>query len=222
MDGPTRARIAAAAERSGTALVLDESLIDLPLHTDTAPEPFAMSAGPDAVTISVGSLSKVHWGGLRVGWLRAPAPLVDELAADRTVADIGSPVIEQLVALTLLEHHDEVAAERRALLRSAYGALTESLATELPGWSYRPPAGGIAAWVDIGAPLSTRLAVAAVDHGVRLTSGPRFGTGGSFERHIRIPFVLPPADLRAAITRLAVVAAGLGPTPRVTDHDAVI
>ena len=39
-------------------------------HRGSAPPPLAALA-PDAPIISVGSLSKVFWGGLRIGWVRA-------------------------------------------------------------------------------------------------------------------------------------------------------
>jgi bifunctional pyridoxal-dependent enzyme with beta-cystathionase and maltose regulon repressor activities len=36
--------------------------------------------------------------------------------------------------------------------------------------------------------------------------GPRFGIDGTLERFLRLPFVLPPATLREAVTRLAQAA----------------
>jgi len=43
----------------------------------------------------------------------------------------------------------------------------------------------------------------APDHGVTIAAGPRFGVGGAFARHIRIPYSLPPDELAEAIRRLA-------------------
>ena len=57
------------------------------------PAPFAAFA-PDAITL--GSASKGFWGGLRLGWIRAPARPVERLHAARLGLDLGSPVLEQL------------------------------------------------------------------------------------------------------------------------------
>ena len=61
--------------------------------------PFAAYA-PD--TISVGSLSKTYWGGLRIGWLRVPEPRVDAFFRARLSLDLGVPLLEQLVATELV------------------------------------------------------------------------------------------------------------------------
>jgi bifunctional pyridoxal-dependent enzyme with beta-cystathionase and maltose regulon repressor activities len=44
--------------------------------------------------------------------------------------------------------------------------------------------------------------------------GPRFGVDGTLERFLRLPFVLPPATLREAVSRLAAAA---GDVPRFAD-----
>ena len=61
----------AAARRAGTTVIVDESFVELDLRRATdAPMPPAMAALDPAV-ISLGSLSKPVWGGIRVGWIRA-------------------------------------------------------------------------------------------------------------------------------------------------------
>ena len=55
---------------------------------------------PDAV--SVGSLSKPFWGGLRIGWIRVPADRMDAFFQARLSLDLGAPLLEQLVATDLL------------------------------------------------------------------------------------------------------------------------
>ena len=67
------------------------------------PRPFAAYA-PD--TITVGSASKAFWGGLRVGWIRAPHARMETLTRARVTLDLGVPVLEQLVLVRLLEDPD--------------------------------------------------------------------------------------------------------------------
>src|SRR5206468_595663 len=69
-------------------------------------------------------------------------------------------------------------------------------------------------------PVATRLAGVAAQHGLAVTPGPAFSVDGTFEQHIRLPYTLPPDDLRDAVARLAALADGLtagstGPEPRV-------
>ena len=80
-----------------------------------AQRPFA-SFAKDAIT--VGSASKSVWGGLRLGWIRAPHSLVDQLVRARVGMDLGAPVLEQLVLIRLVTgEFDAVLAAHRARLR---------------------------------------------------------------------------------------------------------
>src|SRR6266511_3858424 len=80
MPGALRERLVAAAHMSGTDLVIDESFVDLPLDGQPVERPVA-AFDRHARVLSIGSMSKPYWGGLRVGWIRAPAPVVARLAA---------------------------------------------------------------------------------------------------------------------------------------------
>jgi DNA-binding transcriptional MocR family regulator len=112
-------------------------------------------------------------------------------------------VLDQLVAVRLLDRSTEIIATRRHQLRTRRDALMGRLATHLPGWSYRRPEGGVCLWVELEAPVSTALAQAALEHGVRLAPGPSFGMAGTMERYVRLPFTLPEPDLAEAVRRLA-------------------
>ena len=63
------------------------------------PPPFAVGS-PD--TITLGSASKTFWGGLRIGWVRAPQALVPTLVDSRATLDLGAAPLEQLVLAELL------------------------------------------------------------------------------------------------------------------------
>jgi DNA-binding transcriptional MocR family regulator len=57
--------------------------------------------------------------------------------------------------------------------------------------------------------MSTRLAVAAVNHGVQIAPGSRFGVNGGLERWLRLPFAQPPERLVEAVRRLSTAAASV-------------
>jgi DNA-binding transcriptional MocR family regulator len=213
MPAALRERLAAAAHATGTDLVVDESFVDLPLARTPVPPPVAVFDRHSRV-VSIGGMSKPYWGGLRIGWVRAAAPLVQRLAAVRVGVDMASPVLEQLVAVHLLRRSAEIVGLRRAQLTAQRDALVEALRSELPEWRFTVPSGGMSLWVELDGPLSSALARAAEERDVLLAPGPRFGLDGTLERFLRLPFSLPPDDLAGAVRRIAAVRYDLDRTAR--------
>ncbi|MFD9165417.1 PLP-dependent aminotransferase family protein [Streptomyces sp. NPDC059558] len=205
MPPEQRLRLLAATRATGTWLVVDETIADIALDV-TAPAPLASLAprgGADHV-ITIGSLSKTHWGGLRVGWIRATAKMITELTAVRVSADMTGSVLDQLVALPLLDGMDAALPARLAQLRIQRAALVQSLQRHTPEWSWQIPPGGLSLWVDLGEPVSSALAERAVAAGVHIGRGARFGVDpGTFEHRLRIPYTLPADRLDEGIRRLA-------------------
>ncbi|MBO1331649.1 PLP-dependent aminotransferase family protein [Streptomyces sp. VRA16 Mangrove soil] len=216
MPPDDRSRVLRAAHGSGTWLIVDETLAELALDA-AAPVPFAAHGTPEttAEVVTTGSMSKTHWAGLRIGWLRAPARLVTELAAQRVATDMGGSVVDQLLALSLLTRADDLLPAHLDRLRAGRAALADALRVHAPQWSWRTPPGGLSLWVDLGAPVSSALAERALAHGVRIEGGGYFGADpGLFENRLRIPFTLPPDTLTEAVQRLATAQAdALAPAP---------
>ncbi|MFI7597768.1 PLP-dependent aminotransferase family protein [Actinoplanes sp. NPDC049681] len=204
MPAALRERLVATAHATGTELVVDESFVDLPLDGDEMPPPVAVYDRHSRV-VSIGGMSKAYWGGLRIGWVRASAPLVQRLAALRVGVDMASPVLEQLVAVHLLQDAAGIVAARRAQLAFRRNALIEALQEHLPEWRFAVPRGGVTLWAELDGPISSALSRAAEDVGVRLAPGPRFGLDGTLERFVRLPFTLAADDLTEAIRRIASV-----------------
>ncbi|MGW3888536.1 MocR-like transcription factor YczR [Micromonospora chokoriensis] len=204
MPAALRERVVAAAHAVGTDLVVDESFVDLPLDGTELPPPVAVYDRHSRV-ISIGGMSKPYWGGLRIGWVRAAAPQVQRLAAVRVGVDMASPVLDQLVAVHLLAHADAIVTDRRVTLAAQRDALLDALAQRLPDWRVTVPRGGVTLWAELDGPVSSALARAAEEVGVRLAPGPRFGLDGTLERFLRLPFTLPAADLVEAVGRIAAV-----------------
>ncbi|MET7750013.1 PLP-dependent aminotransferase family protein [Micromonospora sp. NPDC005367] len=204
MAAGLRERVVAAAHAAGTDLVVDESFVSLPLDGTPLPPPVATFDRHSRV-ISIGGMSKPYWGGLRIGWVRASAPQVQRLAAARVGVDMASPVLDQLVAVRLLAEAPAIVAERRAQLTVQRDALLGALAERLPDWRVTVPRGGVTLWAELDGPISSALARAAEEVGVRLAPGPRFGLDGTLERFLRLPFTLPAAELVDAVGRIAAV-----------------
>jgi DNA-binding transcriptional MocR family regulator len=222
MPQADRERLVELARATRTPLVVDEAIVGL--HLDAPPERSvaALDAAGETV-VTIGSMSKTFWAGLRIGWVRASAGLIARLAAARAALDISSPVIEQLMAVELLEAAEANLERQREAARARRAVLVHALRRELPEWRFTVPAGGLCLWVELDAPRSTALAALADRHGVRLAAGPRFGVDGAFERFIRVPYSLPADVLVDATARLGAawrgVTAGMAP---VTDAAPVL
>ncbi|MBL3698535.1 PLP-dependent aminotransferase family protein [Leucobacter luti] len=222
MPRELRSRLIHALSAAGTHVIADETTAELVLGESRLVEPFAAAAELphqcDAI-ITVGSLGKTVWGGLRVGWIRATPDLIARLEASRRVSDLGTGAWEQATAALALERYDDVLDDRRRELTAKHRVLSEQLAARLPGWAASPASGGVCTWVDIGEPRSSALSREAASRGVRLTPGPRFGSPGVFERFVRLPFTAPEAELVAAVELLA-AARVAAPARDHVRHDA--
>jgi DNA-binding transcriptional MocR family regulator len=212
MSDPQREEYAALLRRSGTVAVVDESHAQLRLDGGPMPRPFAAYA-PET-TITLGSASKSLWGGLRVGWIRCPSEVTEQLVAARVALDLGSPVYEQLVTTRLLHRREEHWAAHRARLRMQRDALAEAIGERLPGWRFRLPIGGLALWCELP-PLGRRgmaldVTTEAERRGVVVSPGPVFGVDGGFESFVRVPFTRPVPELLEAVDRLADAWAAVG------------
>lgn len=215
MSDQQREVYAAHLRRGRTLAVVDEAHQALALDGQRMPRPFA-AYYPGAITL--GSASKTFWGGLRLGWLRAPQERMDALVDARLALDLGAPVLEQLVLARLLADPEVILAAQRARLREQRDALVTAVRELLPGWRFRTPAGGLTLWCELPAPVASAVCAAAEGRGVVVAPGPVFAIEGGLDRFVRIPWTLPPEQLREAVRRLAAawrdVGAGATADPR--------
>jgi len=197
------------AAQSGTVVVADETMAELDIDSPGPVTPLAVH-GP---AVLVGSLGKTVWGGLRIGWIRAEPDLITRLVQARFANDLGTPVLEQLVAVQVLARYGEILAGRRELLRAGRDRLESLLAAGLPEWDVPRISGGLSTWVNIGRPVSSQLTLAARSRGLLLAAGPVFGSDGVFERFLRLPISYGAPETTRAVEVLADAWAGLGESP---------
>jgi DNA-binding transcriptional MocR family regulator len=202
LDDEGRERLVALARAHRTPFVVDETMVGLELD-GPPPRPVAAHDLAGDAAITIGSMSKAFWAGLRIGWIRTSPALVRRLSTARAAVDLSSPVVEQLVATELLRDADAILAARRTAVRARRDALVAALRHQIPAWRFEVPRGGLVLWAELDAPRSSALAAIADRHGVRIAPGPRFGLDGAFERHLRLPYCLPEPTLEDAVVRLA-------------------
>jgi DNA-binding transcriptional MocR family regulator len=216
MSEVDRQRLAIAFARARTTAIIDETLFELALDGQEMPPPFALF--DPAGVITVGSVSKSFWGGLRIGWLRAPESLVARILDARGSLDLGAPVLEQLVVTRLLQRRSSILPERRAGLALRRNTLVSALRSALPSWKFDVPGGGLSLWCELPEPVGSSLVGVAQRNGVLVMAGSRFSPDGGLESFLRLPYTLEPDTLRDAVDRLAVSYGGLagGPPARRT------
>ncbi len=194
---PDAERRSLAERVRGALLCIDETFAELADPDGPVAAPTASYA---RAALTIGSLSKIMWAGVRVGWLRGPHDTITRVAAARSSQDIAAPVLDQLLALELMRDFDTIRNERTRLLRTrrehAVGLVRSA------GWHVVEPAGGTFLWVDLQGASSTRLSAAARAVGVRVPPGTRFSTSGTHDRFLRVPFTASPAELAEAVQRL--------------------
>ena len=136
-----RRQVAALIREARAPLLEDLALADLAWAP--APPPIASWCTGASVAV-VGSLSKLFCGGLRIGWVRAPAPLAIRFARVKATQDLGSSAVSQVLAERLLRSLATAPGSTyvdrlQAKLRSRYETLTLALTARLPSWTWARP-----------------------------------------------------------------------------------
>jgi DNA-binding transcriptional MocR family regulator len=201
LDPGRRQALARALDRLEMAVVEDNTLADL-VYGENRPPALAQLCRR-ATVVTVETTSKVAWGGLRVGWLRAPASLVEQSVQRRTSGDLGCSVPAQLLTLQLLDGYDELIASRRTGLRASAARFAALLPEALPGCTFAPPAGGLSLWVRLpGGADAAAFASRALRHGVSVAPGVFASPSGGHD-HLRLCHDRPDEELVEGAARLA-------------------
>jgi len=194
-----RRRLAELVTAYRVPLLEDLALADLCWRT--APPPISAYC-PEASVAVVGSLSKVLWGGLRLGFVRAPEPLALRFARVKATSDLGSSAVSQLFAERVLAGGAGVWTTRSEQLRRGYEVLAAELAEQLGDWRFEEPAGGLSIWVSLGGTDAERFAQIALRHGVAVATAAPLSVSDRHGDRIRLSFAAPPDVLRQGVERL--------------------
>ncbi|WP_061294784.1 PLP-dependent aminotransferase family protein [Herbidospora cretacea] len=197
-----RRRLVAWAAEADVPVIDDAVPADL-CFDGGHPLPLAGYARGEQI-LTVGSMSKLVWGGMRVGWIRAAAPVISRLARRRAIHDLGGDAVGQLAAVWLLDRYDEVRAARIAVLKRRHDHLVSLLRAHLPEWSAEPVPGGQTLWVRLPRGDSGAFAQVTVRKGIAVPPGTAFDPAGTgYEARLRLPFVHPEPVLAEGVAALA-------------------
>ncbi len=204
MSTHRRRRIAELAAHHQVPVLEDNAYTTLAARTGAgrSPLPIAAFAKTGAEILTVGSLAKSVWAGLRIGWVRAPAEIAERLARHKALADLGSPILDQALAARLLPRLTELTAARNQSMRRRLGHLERLLREHQPTWRWRTPDGGSALWIELAGTDAAVFAQIALRHGVEVVPGAAMDPSGAHDTHIRLPFTFPEDTLTELVHRL--------------------
>jgi DNA-binding transcriptional MocR family regulator len=195
-----RRELAALVEKHGLLTIEDGSNAELMLD-EPGPRPFLGSISPSISVLSVGTTSKLFWGGLRIGWIRGDVPMITRLTEAKKAIDLAAAVLDQVIAADLILGADEAREQRASSLRRQLHATEHVVAQRRPTWQWTRPAGGTGLWIDTGTD-AVALVERACRRGVRIVPGPAFSAHGAFRRFLRLPIWHPSHELQEAMNRL--------------------
>jgi GntR family transcriptional regulator/MocR family aminotransferase len=155
---------------AGAGGVVMEDDYDAEHRYDRPPVPALRSMFADQVCYA-GSVSKWLAPALRLGWMLAPARYRDALVSAKRLADLGNPVLTQLVMAGLMESGEMERQLRitRRRHRRRRDAMVAAIRAHLPGGTLHGTAAGLHLTVTFDAEISDlELAALALAGGVKV------------------------------------------------------
>ncbi|MBX2873420.1 MAG: PLP-dependent aminotransferase family protein [Saprospiraceae bacterium] len=151
---------------------------DYAFRYDSAPILPLASVDTSGRTLYIGSLSKMLAPAIRVGYLVAPAPVIQQLSQIRRIIDRqGDPPLEYALAQFIkegeLQRHLKKVVKVFEERRDSFCAL---LSTHLaPFIDFTKPEGGMSVWAKFKYPVDTqKLVTACLQHGLYLNVAHEF------------------------------------------------
>jgi 2-aminoadipate transaminase len=201
--GKRRAVARLLAERN-TILVEDDPYGELRFIGEDQPPIHTLLPGR---SILLGSFSKIVAPGLRLGWIYAPAKMMERLITMKQGTDLHSNYLAQQIIHRHLTDHD--LDDHVARIRSAYKAqrdLMVELLEELcpPEVSFTRPEGGMFLWMTLPEGISAlELFEVALRENVAFVPGAAFYTDGGGGNTLRLNFSNSnPVKIEAGTKRL--------------------
>ena len=181
---------------------------DHEFHYDGRPVLPLASIDRFGVVAYVGTFSKVLAPACRLGYVAAPLPVIERIAAHRSLLDIqGDQVLEYAVAELLEEGEIQRHIRRvRREYRLRRDTLVDALSGRLRGWmTFDVPPGGIALWVRVNDRLDVdRWASTAGERGAVIITGKAYTLDRRAQPFTRLGFAsLNTSELLEGVRRLA-------------------
>lgn len=165
--------------------------------------PYLASLARGTSVLTIGSMSKLFWGGLRIGWIRGDENIILRLARAKAKADLGTPLLSQLVSAWLLHRQKEVREQRLAELAARSADAAATIAKHLPSFSIDEYSGGVTLWMQMPRGASRPFAELARRYGVAIVPGDSLSPAGACDQFIRLSLGRSSAAFEDGVERLA-------------------
>jgi 2-aminoadipate transaminase len=156
------------------------------------------------------TVSKTLAPGFRVGWMVAPAALVERFDTAKQSVDLTSGILDQRVVYEAIRRGivARLAPKLRARYQQKCRVMEEALRDQLGDRvTWRSPKGGFFVWATLRTgQTDIELLERALEHGLVFVIGSAFHVDGSGHDTIRLSFSAPaPERIVEGVTRLATI-----------------
>jgi 2-aminoadipate transaminase len=205
-----RLALLAWAEEQDCLIVEDDPYGALYFEGEVSPDAVRplKAADESGRVIYLSSFSKTLAPGFRVGWMVAPAPLVERFEIAKQAGDLASGSLDQRMVCEAMRRGvvDRLVPRLRATYRARRDALVASLRSRLDGrLSWNAPRGGFFLWATLPeGEQDEALLARALEENLIFVSGSAFFVGGGGHDTIRLAFsAAPEALIDEGVARLA-------------------
>lgn len=164
------------------------------IHFEDSPPSCLVCLDPSDHVIHVSSVSKMLFPGLRVGWVAAPAAVIERLALLKQTTDLHTGTLSQWLVLQAVQTGllDQHLLRIRPLYRERRDVLLEALVRHCGHWlTPNRPQGGINLWCRLPEGFRSRdLLVEATHMNVTFVPGETFSVHGGEQSYLRVGFGL--------------------------------
>lgn len=197
-----RREVLGLAERYRVPIVEDETSRELYLDEPPPPSLFSMDERR-GVVIHLNTFSKTLAPGLRVGWIAAARPIVEQLSLLKQRVDLHAQNLAQLVIADFLDSgtfdrhlgklRDEHRRRRDAMVQALRKHATPTLVR------FVTPGGGLYLWCQLGGQARARLVQDSAERdNLAVIPGTHFYPDGAGEQELRICFTTQTPERIAA------------------------
>jgi hypothetical protein len=219
VDREGREKLLDLAEELDCMVLEDAAYQSLRYDGDPVPPILALELArkgelEDCRTVYCGSFSKTLSPGLRVGWVVAASPVIQQLVLMKQAADLHSATINQMAIHKVAKACFDTHVDR---IRDAYkarrDAMLAALARHMPdGVEWTRPEGGMFIWLTLprGMDAGDLLARAIEEKNLAFVPGRAFHADGTGENTLRLAFSCADgAMIEDGMSRLGALLRGI-------------
>jgi 2-aminoadipate transaminase len=192
----------ALASRLRVPIIEDNTYREL--HLGAAPPPSLHSLDTQSIVINLGTFSKMLAPGLRLGWLTAAPPIVEQLALINP-----HPLAQNLTQFVLADFIEDGTLDRHLVqVRAEHRRRRDALASALQRHGvdgqmrWTTPDGGLYFWCRLGGRLQTSHVLArSLAESVAFAPGAAFYVDHAGERELRLCYSSVPVPRADEVAR---------------------